>query len=146
MFVIAEGALEVNDNDNRVAERAERPNKKRSKIGCLFETMQQNTAAEQETPPAGTVARRQFDTYLALVEKNSLTFDDDPLSWWREFGAMIPDLRKIARSYLSVQATSCSSERMFSRAGYIVSRYRSSLHTNNVAMLTFLAINTPRKD
>ena len=45
----------------------------------------------------------------------------------------------MARSYLAIQATRCASERLFSKAGYIVDRYCTSLSTDNVGMLAFLA-------
>ena len=90
---------------------------------------------------AEELAVKQWETYSMLVDKHRLLWDDDPLLWWRCYGQMVPELKVMARAYLGVQATSCSSERPFSKAGFIVNKYRTSLNTDNVGMLTFLATN-----
>ncbi|GAA6096662.1 zinc finger BED domain-containing protein 1-like [Tachysurus ichikawai] len=47
----------------------------------------------------------------------------------------------LAKSYLSVPATSTASERLFSVAGNIVTKKRASLTSEHVDMLTFLHCN-----
>ena len=65
----------------------------------------------------------------------------DPLAWWRSHQHKYPRLAKLAKRYLCVGATSVSSERAFSKAGWIVDKRRCSLSDSNVAALVFLACN-----
>ena len=50
-------------------------------------------------------------------------------------------LSVIARQVLAIPATSTTSERVFSKAGHICSKLRSSLAPENLDMLIFLAQN-----
>lgn len=86
-------------------------------------------------------ASKQLSSFQSLVEQTTMKFDSCPLAWWRTYASQFPDLAVVARSYLSVQATSCASERLFSKAGFIVSNRRSKLSREHVAMLTFMATN-----
>ena len=62
----------------------------------------------------------------------------DPLIWWRENEMNFPNLAKQARTYLAIPATSVPSERVFSKAGEIVSARRASIKSKNVDMILFL--------
>ena len=50
-------------------------------------------------------------------------------------------LSEVARSVLAVPATSVPSEKIFSKAGQIVSKRRASLKSNHVDMMIFLNKN-----
>ena len=112
----------------------------KTKLGRLYATLQESVTEEPAT--SEELAQKQFDTYLTLAKKHAQGFDDDPLVWWKRFKDMMPEMSLMARSYLCIQATSCASERLFSKAGFVVNRYRTSLKTDNVSMLTFLATNS----
>jgi hypothetical protein len=58
----------------------------------------------------------------------------DPLAWWRSNGASYPLLAHVARSLLSVQATSAACERAFSSAGLIANHLRSSLSPDTLEL------------
>ena len=88
------------------------------------------------------MAQKQIDTFKTLAAKDPALFDDNPLIWWKRYKSTLPDLAILVRSYLAIQATSVASERLFSRAGYIVSKLRTSLKSDNMTMLTFLATNS----
>ena len=88
------------------------------------------------------MAQKQIDTFKTLASKDPALFDDDPLILWKRYKSTLPDLAILVRSYLAIQATSVASERLFSRAGYIVSKLRTSLKSDIVTMLTFLATNS----
>nr|XP_055035499.1 E3 SUMO-protein ligase ZBED1-like [Misgurnus anguillicaudatus] len=64
-----------------------------------------------------------------------------PLEWWRVNSHRYPLLSTLAKSYLSVPATSVPSERVFSVAGDIVNAQRAQLLPDNVDMLIFLKKN-----
>lgn len=54
-----------------------------------------------------------------------------PLQWWKQYGPGLKPLDEIALKYLSCPATSVPSERLFSKAGNIISKKRSSLLPEN---------------
>lgn len=70
-----------------------------------------------------------------------LDLDECPFKWWREHQGAFPYLATLAKEQLIIQATSVSSERVFSTAGDIVSAKRTRLSEENVNMLLFLHKN-----
>lgn len=50
-------------------------------------------------------------------------------------------MAKLARIYLSVQATSAPSERVFSKASKIISKLRTNLHPELAGKLLFVSEN-----
>lgn len=67
--------------------------------------------------------------------------DIDVLDWWSNHGREFPNLQILAKKYLTACATSVASERLFSLAGHVVSKRRSSLKPQMVNMLVSLAYN-----
>ena len=65
----------------------------------------------------------------------------DPLQWWKEREIIFPNLKRLAKKYLCVPASSVPCERIFSLAGHIVSKKRSSLSPENIDLLIFLHKN-----
>lgn len=63
---------------------------------------------------------------------------NDPLQWWKQRANDLPILSKLARFYLSIQATSAPSERIFSLASIIITRLRSRLDPEVSGSLVFL--------
>ena len=63
----------------------------------------------------------------------------DILSWWRLTGAKrYPDLTRMVKDILGIQATSVASESEFSTGGRVVDDYRSSLAAKTVRILMLL--------
>lgn len=54
--------------------------------------------------------RQELDTYLSSKRAEKGT---DILNWWKNHELFYPNLAKMARDYLSIQATSVASERVF---------------------------------
>lgn len=75
------------------------------------------------------------------LKSDLLSFERDPLIWWREHESSLPLLAVLARKYLCVPATSVPSERVFSTAGDILTAQRASLDSEKVDMLIFLKKN-----
>ena len=65
----------------------------------------------------------------------------NPLEWWKAQCHALPELSKLARKFLCIPATSVPSERVFSKAGEIVSKRRASIKPKHVDMLIFLNKN-----
>ena len=80
----------------------------------------------------------EFDVYLETYQINH---NSCPLAWWKTHQKRFPKLAELAKKYLSIPATSSSSERVFSAAGSIVNPKRSSLQPENVDLLVFLYKN-----
>ena len=72
------------------------------------------------------------------LETASLFRDAKPLEYWKDHCSTLPRLSLIARDVLSIPATSVPSERLFSKAGELISNRRSSLKAKNVDMILFL--------
>lgn len=95
-------------------------------------------------------AERLAKEYVAELERyrksDSVSLESvrnvgGPLAWWKTKEEIYPTLAPLARKYLAVQATSASSERLFSTAGNIVTVKRARLTDDNVENIAFLHFN-----
>ena len=113
------------------------PRKKQRTLGSWL-----GNSKEQSSSPAQSSPRekflREYDLYVAIP---SADCEDDPLEWWKDQEKNFPNLAPFARRYLSVQATSSPSERLFSKAGQIITPLRAQLNPEKASMLVFLAQN-----
>lgn len=110
---------------------------KRSRLSNLFSQIGKSSDDKDEDE----VASRQFKHLMHITTEQTFDVDSNALEFWKLYDTMMPELSILARSYLGIQATSCASERLFSKAGFIVSKYRTSLNTDTVTQLTFLSTN-----
>ncbi|XP_073691495.1 E3 SUMO-protein ligase ZBED1-like [Garra rufa] len=98
----------------------------------------------------GDLISRESSGRSAVTEemKNYLQdrtkIDSGPLGWWKKNQDRYPNLARVAKRLLCIPATSTPSERIFSKAGFIVNKARSCLLPKNVDMLVFLAHNTKK--
>lgn len=79
---------------------------------------------------------RELDDYL-----RDEPAEIDELEWWRQNQKKYPHLVQLALKYLCIPATSTPSERIFSKAGLVLSEKRTSLKSNHVDHLIFLNKN-----
>ncbi|KAL0217292.1 hypothetical protein RCL1_007873 [Eukaryota sp. TZLM3-RCL] len=77
----------------------------------------------------------ELEVYL---KERTASQHQDPLEWWKVNEERFPALSILAKETLIVQATSVPSERLFSKAGDIVSQKRCRLNPLNVRVLTCL--------
>lgn len=73
-----------------------------------------------------------------------LNIQDDPILFWKNNKQMLGALSEVALKYSCIPATSVPSERVFSKAGQIVSARRNRLLPDNVDKLIFLNANLER--
>ena len=71
------------------------------------------------------------------MEEKILQRKDDPLKWWKEHDKHYTLLNVLALKYLSIPGTSVPSERVFSKAGELVSAKRNRIKPKNVDMFLF---------
>ena len=87
----------------------------------------------------GDKASQKITNYWAAT---NVKFSESPLCWWQVDGQQnFPVLHKVAAKYLSVPGMSIFTEQVFSTAGGIILKKRSSLTDENAAMLIFLKEN-----
>lgn len=75
------------------------------------------------------------------LEEAPIPRQEDPLAWWKEHAALFPRLNGLAKRFLCIPASSVPAERLFSKAGELVSQRRCSLKDTNVNMILFLNKN-----
>ncbi len=65
----------------------------------------------------------------------------NPLDWWRDNATTYPNLALLALEYLAIPATSAPSERVFSRAGKLLTMKRASLSPDIAERMMFIKEN-----
>ena len=63
---------------------------------------------------------------------------ENVLQWWKDHRHQFPNLAKVARNVLCIQASSAASERNFSVAGNVVNKRRCALTPSSVNDILFL--------
>ncbi|EOY16179.1 T6D22.19-like protein [Theobroma cacao] len=84
-----------------------------------------------------SIARKfEFDVYLGEAKLDYEVFEDlNVLNYWKDNAKRFPDLSVMARDVLSISITTVASESAFSIGGHVLTKFRSSLHHENVEML-----------
>lgn len=82
-------------------------------------------------------SKKELQEYL---HQDRATNNEDILQWWKLHQYRFPVLAKMARYYLSIQATSVPAERLFSRASLVIRKHRNRL--NNQSARWLLCINS----
>lgn len=104
-------------------------------IWARFDNTVSNLIQEKNSTVIGIL---ELDRYLSapLISRT-----ENPLSWWHERRHVYPNLFKLVKKYLCVPATSVPCERIFSKAGQVVTEKRSRLKPKNVEKILFLNVN-----
>ena len=84
-----------------------------------------------------------MDEVLLYMQEPTADINASPLEWWKHNGNRYHPLSLLALKYLGIPATSVPSERVFSKAGKIVSRRRASLKPSNVHGLSSFSLEKP---
>lgn len=84
---------------------------------------------------------KAYDSVAALGLQTKKGKWSDPMDWWRANHHKFPLHAQLARMFLTVQATSAPSERVFSVASRCCSKVRSSMDPTMVGELEFLHDN-----
>nr|XP_022910666.1 zinc finger BED domain-containing protein 1-like [Onthophagus taurus] len=111
-----------------------------------FDLEVQNHLTPQDT---SDIVKKEMDKYLEeplLARKDIYGVIQDPLVWWHQRKHIYPNLFQIMKKRMCVMATSVPCERIFSKAGQIVSEKRERLTTNKIAQVVFLSYNLNNRD
>ena len=80
------------------------------------------------------------ETRQYLQQKN-IGRKEDPLSWWQQNSSHFPQLAQLSMKYLCIPSTSVPAERLFSKAGELVSARRNRLKPKHINYFLFLNKN-----
>jgi hypothetical protein len=94
-----------------------------------------------------TLVTQEVDRYKEHAFSNPIEMVGNPLGWWKQHGHHFPTLSQLARRFLTISATSCPVERLFSVAGQVDADRRASLAPDTLTLLVFLheALSLVRK-
>lgn len=99
--------------------------------------------AEEEEPLSNMSTHPEQEEVESYTRCPNIPIKEDPKNYWRSEDKY-PNLKMLARKYLSYQMSSVASERLFSTAGLIQNDLRNRLSANNLNKLCFLNKNLPK--
>jgi hypothetical protein len=118
-----------------------RPDPKAPNYPSLAAALTRSRAGAQPGITSDDLAYAELANYLA---RKPVQLAVNPLMWWKHNAVHFPHLAQLARKYLCVPATSAASERLFSKAGRVITRTRAALHPSTASALVFLKENLDR--
>jgi hypothetical protein len=103
----------------------------------IFASQEEYSQAETQALAGSTAAvwEAELERYL---KNPRVSKDTDVLLWWDDNEHRYPHLAKLARDYLAIPASSVPAERVFSRAGDLISKKRNRLSRETANMLMCL--------
>ncbi|GFW83387.1 dimer_Tnp_hAT domain-containing protein [Trichonephila clavipes] len=124
------------DNFENIETRTKEQNKKR--LAKFFNVFGSNSNSESTRNPSQE-AEKELNEYLSMPR---VSFEHDPLDWWKVHYESFPSLKVLARKYLCIQGSSVA-ERVFSSGGSVITRQkkRASLLPKHAEMQIFLSHN-----
>lgn len=107
-------------------------------VNQLWEHFDRKAATFQ---PSGTFKSRAIIELQRYVEEPLLARNSDPLKWWKSQAYNYPNLSQIVLEKFGTVATSVPCERIFSKAGQLISDRRSRMTSDKVKQIMFLNQN-----
>lgn len=108
----------------------------KSQLWSKFDKKTETLRADDTTPRTAAIV--EIDKYL---QEPLLLRTDNPISWWNQRKQFYPRLYQLAMARLCVMATSVPSERIFSKAGQLITDRRCRLSGVKVNQTMFLHCN-----
>ena len=106
---------------------------------CLEDFLSDIVITKGEGTP--TLSDKVIHEVKSYISEPSIPLNACPLDWWRTMSQIYPNVSVLAKQILCVPATSVSSERVFSTAGFCSDKRRSNLAPENLDILIFLNKN-----
>lgn len=88
-----------------------------------------------ENRPVHKDPEDELKEYLAMKRAGK---DQNILEWWKNHEKSFPTLARMTRDLLSIMATSVAAERLFSLAGLVMTKGRSSLNDESARVILCL--------
>lgn len=107
-----------------------------SKIWAKFDKETDASTATNQSPKATAIV--EMDKYLS---ESLLPRLSDPLQWWDQRKLIYPHLYKLAMARLCIPGSAVPCERIFSKAGQVMTEKRNRLVTNKLSKLLFVQFN-----
>ncbi|GFV61499.1 zinc finger BED domain-containing protein 1 [Trichonephila clavipes] len=108
------------DNFENIETRTKEQNKKG--LAKFFDVIGSNSNSENTRNPSQE-AEKELNEYLSMPR---VSFEHDPLDWWKVHYEYFLSLKVLARKYLCIQGSSVASERVFSSGGSVITRQKKS--------------------
>lgn len=116
----------------------ENSQKKRKKISNIWENFDQEVIKSKASTNPLAAGIVEVDKYLQEV---LISRKENPLKWWEVRKHIYPRLYKIMLKRLCIVSTSVPCERIFSKAGQVLSEKRTRLKDDKVSQILFLNHN-----
>jgi hypothetical protein len=140
---------EVANNPNQEEGAPElEPGSKASDLQDFFDLGQES---EEDEADEGTLGReqdavvsieRQIEGEISKYQTLSyLKITSDPLLWWKQKQFQFPILSCLAQKYLCIPATEAPSERIFSTASLLLSKFRNRMDPDLAGRMIFIKKN-----
>ena len=113
-------------------------NNKQSSASSLWDSFDKKVAESSSHRTSTIEATIEVRRYF---EEGNIERKKDPLQWWKQHHKRFPRLQVLAHRYLCIPGSSVPSERLFSKAGILVSERRNRLKPKNVDQILFLNQN-----
>lgn len=98
----------------------------------------QNNVASNGTERACSLELENYKSISPPAVQNRYM---NVLGWWKDLKNQFPNLAKLARKYLSIQASSAPSKQIFSKAGNIISEKQTILGPNIAGKILYVSQN-----
>ncbi|XP_037921304.1 E3 SUMO-protein ligase ZBED1-like [Hermetia illucens] len=110
-----------------------------------------NEIMGDKQPQASPISRakKEIESYFQddiLPRRDDDGNSSNVLNWWKTFRHIYPNLVKIFRFNCNIVATSVPCERIFSKAGNLISEKRTRLSSEKVELILFLNANLESSD
>ena len=124
--------------DNSVYTPPQEPVRIEHSSTSLWASFDKQVAESVSRRSSTTDSMKELRRYFEEVPEDR---KKDPLEWWRENEQRFPKLQLLAKKYLCIPGSSVPAERLFSKAGELVSKRRNRLKPKNIDMMLFLNKN-----
>lgn len=121
--------MELNEIQPNKDIESKKPKKAATGFGAIFASTSMTSSV--------TTSEDEFQKYISFP---GIDFTEDPLKWWAVNALLFPSLSVLAKKYLTCQATSVPSERVFSKGGHVCDN-KTCLTGEHAEQLIFLAAN-----
>ena len=111
------------------------PQYSNSAIWGDFDKSVVNAIGGNNSTAAGII---ELDKYL---NEQIISRHENPLLWWSERQKVYPRLYEIVKTRLCIIATSVLCERLFSKAGQVITDRRNRLESKKISKILFLNLN-----